>query len=405
MRIGGNRGVRLPNFKESLLKHGIENTEPPERLYIPVPEALLEQLQPGEAFRRGQFLWENEYHLPVYCPADGVAEDVVRISHPLFGDGCYLVLSEVKRPRAPIPLPKNTPAELAEKARCAAILDETDGVPLFLKLKSLKGFGGTLVVDATAADPYMAASAGVLAAAPALVLRGLELAAAYTGAARYGVTVTPDADGGRDVRRTLRGHLFVTGKKYPADRLTPRYCPKPIAVLGVQALAALAKAEDRGEVADTCVVTVHGDRVRHPRNLRVLTGTPAPHALASCGARPAELLILGGVMTGTPCDTDDFPVAAGVTCLLAMGPHKQEKVLACTGCGACIRVCHRDLIPCEISRLLGNMQYDRLPALEAKRCDGCGACSYVCPAKREVTADVLRAGEIQHTIFVDLEDG
>ena len=147
MRIIGNRGVRLPDYKEHVLSKGIETPDLPDRLYIPVPEELLTELQPGEGFRRGQFLWENEYHLPVYCPADGVVEDVVRLSHPLFGDGCYLLLSELKRVRGNIPLPKNTPPELAEKARCAAILDEVDEVPLrerageylMLRLRTITG--------------------------------------------------------------------------------------------------------------------------------------------------------------------------------------------------------------------------------------------------------------------------
>lgn len=405
MRIGGHRGVRLPSFKEIVLSNGIEAPETPAQLYIPVPEELLTELQPGEGFRRGQFLWENEYHLPVYCPADGIVEDVVRISHPLFGDGCYLVLSNIKRPRVSIPLPKNTPADLAEKARVAAILDEIDGVPLFSKLKNLRGFGGTLVVDATAADPYTAASVGVLAEDPVLLLRGLELAAEYTGAARYAVTVTAGADGGRHVRRALKGHLFVTGKKYPTNRLTPRHTPAPVAVMGVQALVALARAEDRNEVADTCVVTVNGNRIYRPRNLRVFTGTPVSHVLKYSEARNPEMLVMGGVMTGIPFQSEDLPISAGVTCLLGLKKPPKAVTRACTGCGECIKACHRGLLPCEIARLLGNMHYDRLPGLEATRCDGCGACSYVCPAKREVTAAVLQARDIQHTIFMDLEGG
>ncbi len=405
MRIIGNRGVRLPDYKEHVLSKGIETPDLPDRLYIPVPEELLTELQPGEGFRRGQFLWENEYHLPVYCPADGVVEDVVRLSHPLFGDGCYLLLSELKRVRGSIPLPKNTPPELAEKARCAAILDEVDGVPLFSKLKSLKGFNGTLVADATAADPYTAAAVGVLAEDPALVRRGLELAAAYTGAARWAVTVTAGADGGRPVRRAFKGHLFVTGKKYPTHRLFPRHTPAPVAVMGVQALAALARAEEEGVVADTFVVTVNGTRVFRPRNLRVLTGTPVSHLFKYSEADKPELLVMGGVMTGLPFKNEDIPASAGVTCLLGMQTPPKRVTRACTGCGECIRACHRGLLPCEIARLLGNMQYERLPALEATRCDGCGACSYVCPANREVAAAVREARDIQHTIFMDLEGG
>lgn len=404
MRIGGNRGVRLPDYKEAVLSHGIEAPEPAEPLFLPVPEEQLTQIQPGDRLARGQFLWENDCHLPVYCPADGVVADILRLNHPLFGEGCYLTLTRLGRPRRPILLPKHTPEDLAEKARAAAILDETDGVPLFSKLTALRGFGGTLAASAPGVSPYDAAAVGVLCEDPALVLRGLQLAAGYTGAAAYGVTVTPGADGGRHVRTALRGHRFVTGRRYPVDRPAPRSCPSPVVVVGVQALAALARAEDWNEVADTCVVTVHGSAVRRPRNLRVLSGTSAHHLLCLCGGEESEQLILGDAMTGMLCEAEDFPVSAGVTCLLGIHPRPEPTPVSCCGCGACIRVCHRGLLPCEIDRLVENRQYDRLPVLEAGRCDGCGACTYVCPAKRDIAASVQEAGRVQHTIFVDLED-
>ncbi len=404
MRIGGNRGVRLPDSKPAVLAHAIETPDPTEPLFLPIPEERLTAVSPGDRLKRGQFLWENASHLPVYCPADGTVLDILRLNHPLFGENCYLTLSPAAKPRRPILLPKNTPEDLAEKARAAAILDETDGIPLFSKLTALRGFGGTLVAGAVGVGSHDAAAIGVLCEDPALVLRGLQLAAGYTGAAAYGVAVTPGADGGRHVRTALRGHRFVTGRRYPVDRLAPRSCPAPVAVMGVQALAALARAEDWNEAADTCVVTVSGSAVNRPRNLRVLTGTSAHYLLHLCDGDGAEQLILGDAMTGVLCDAEDFPVSAGVTCLLGIYPQPSPKPAPCCGCGACIRVCHCGLLPCEIDRLVENRQYDRLPVLEASRCDGCGACTFICPARRDIAASVREAGQVEHTIFVDLED-
>lgn len=404
MRIGSNRGVRLPDCKEVVLAHEIETPDPVDPLFLPIPEEQLTRIQSGDRLKRGQFLWENDCHLPVYCPADGTVSDILRSNHPLFGESCYLTLSHITKPRRPILLPKSTPEELAAKARAAAILDETDGVPLFSKLNSLRGFRGTLAAAAVGVSPHDAAAVGVLCEDPALVLRGLQLAAGYTGAAAYGVTVTPGADGGRHVRTALRGHRFVTDRRYPVDRYAPRSCPAPVAVIGVQALAALARAEDWNEVADTCVVTINGSAVSRPRNLRVLTGTSAHHLLHICGGDEAEQLILGDAMTGTLCEAEDFPVSAGVTCLLGIHTCPQPAPQACCGCGECIRVCHRGLLPCEIDRLVENRQYDRLPVLEAGRCDNCGACTFVCPARRDVAAAVQEAGRVERSIFVDLED-
>ena len=395
-------GVHLPNQRGKLLERKIEMLPIPEKLYIPLPEKLLEQVQPGATVRRGQRLWENDYGLPVYSPINGRVEDVVRQNHPLFGDGCYIIVSLTKTDNKPITLPSDTKFDhLTAVARMAAIVDEIDGVPLYAKLRSLRRAGGTLVADATTTDPHTAAALGVVLAEPDRVLRGLALAAEYIGAEKYGVAVTRGALP-RSAKKALRGHIFVRGRKYPADVLSVSR-KKPVVVVGVQAMAALALAMDEKQLTETSVVTVNGTAVNRPCNRRVTAGTPLAALLEASDATEADFLVMGDALTGILCEDAQTPVFAGVTCLLAMKELPARKAEPCTGCGACIRVCHRHLVPCEIARLLENMQYEQLPMLNPQRCDGCGACSYVCPAAREVTAAVLEAAEVQDTIFMDVE--
>lgn len=395
-------GVHLPDQRGRIFTCGIEVLPVAEKLYIPLPEKLLEQVRPGATVRRGQRLWENEFRLPVYSPVNGRIEDVVRQNHPLFGEGCYIVAAVTKPDNKPITLPDDTAYEhLSAVARMAAIVDETDGVPLFAKLRSLRKSGGTVVANATTADPHTAASLGVVLENPARVLRGLELTAAYIDAEKYGVAVSRGAVE-RSAKKALRGHLFVCGKKYPTDP-TAVSRKKPVTVVGVQAMAALAAAMDEHIVTDTCVVTVSGPAANRPRNWRVTEGTPLDALLTASEAEEADFLVMGDALTGILCEDAQTPVFSGVTCLLAMEELPARKAQPCTGCGECIRVCHRRLVPCEIARLLENMQYEQLPMLNPQRCDGCGACSYVCPAAREVTAAVLEACEVQGTIFMDVE--
>ena len=42
--------------------------------------------------------------------------------------------------------------------------------------------------------------------------------------------------------------------------------------------------------------------------------------------------------------------------------------------------------------------------IDENKCDGCGACTFICPARRDIAASVREAGQVEHTIFVDLED-
>ena len=105
-------GVHLPNQRGKLLERKVEMLPIPEKLYIPRPEKLLEQVQPGAAVRRGQRLWENDYGLPVYSPINGRVEDVVRQNHPLFGDGCYVIVSLTKTDSTRINPARNSVGEL-----------------------------------------------------------------------------------------------------------------------------------------------------------------------------------------------------------------------------------------------------------------------------------------------------
>lgn len=395
-------GVTLPDQRGRILTRGIESLPVAEKLYISLPEKLLEQVGPGKAIRRGQRLWENEFHLPVYSPVNGCVEEVVHQNHPLFGEGHYIAVSVNKTDKKPIALPADTAYDdLAAVARAAAIIDETDGVPLFAKLRSLRKAGGTVVADATAADPHTAAALGVILEDPACVLRGLALTAAYIGAEKYGVAASRRMLP-RATKKALHGHLFILSRKYPVD-VTAASRKKPVTVVGVQAMAALAKAMDEHVLTDTCVVTVNGTAADRPRNWRVVVGTPLTTLLAASQAAEADFLVMGDALTGVLCEDAQTPVFAGVTCLLAMQAMPTRPAQPCTGCGECIRVCHKRLVPCEIARLLENMQYEQLPMLNPQRCDGCGACSYVCPAVREVTAAVLEAREVQGTIFMDVE--
>lgn len=147
-----------------------------------------------------------------------------------------------------------------------------------------------------------------------------------------------------------------------------------------------------------CVITVAGDAVANPQNVRVPFGTLVEDILAFCGlAKNPAYVLLGDVMTGVTVSDTKLPIIPGNTCLLAMTSRKTVPFHPCIGCGRCAQVCHDGLLPYEIIRRLENMHYERLTSLHPEECDGCGALLRCLPGRtRGCPAGTRSRGGPQH---------
>lgn len=369
--------------------------------------------QPGCAVTAGGLLGrpEQENGLPAVATVTGIYEGTRTLSHPVFGE----VTCAMLRPQT-THMPSAGEArrtdrlkaqDILEAARRAAVIDELDGVPLHDKLEQWGESGvDILVADATEAEPYVSSAWAVLNDAAEDVYKGLQLAAKAAGAGRSHIAVQLPPGRRRPLCQRLGAQsVFQVRGRYPVDRVADAPSGVPVGRVGVQACLALYRAAAFEEPQISGVLTVAGDAVANPQNLRVPFGMSAGEALRFCGlAADPEMVILGDVMTGVTADSLDTPLLPGITCLLALKTHPVPKQRPCMGCGRCARVCHARLLPYEIVRRLENMHYERLVTLSAEECDGCGACSYVCPAGRDVTAKVLEAKLTRGTIFLNWGD-
>jgi electron transport complex protein RnfC len=168
---------------------------------------------------------------------------------------------------------------------------------------------------------------------------------------------------------------------------------------------ALYRATAFGEGHCSGVLTVAGDAVATPKNVRVPFGVSVEAILNHCGlSADPTYVILGDAMTGVTTPSLNVPILPGITCILALTSRPAPRSQPCIGCGRCAQVCHAGLLPYEIVRRLENMHYERLPSLFPTACDGCGACSHVCPSGREVCAHVTEAQQTPGSIFLNWGD-
>lgn len=418
MSIFTKSGIRLPLLKEPAASRPIEDMENVTQVTLPLSfsgdhAARRPALGSYSTVIRGQVIGlpENEQDTPVLSSVTGVLSGTQTLSHPLYGElECAVLDCMIAARPEPIPRPHKgewTPAEIIGTARTAGIIDEIDGVPLHLKLKDWQGGRcHFLVADAVEQEPYSSSAWAVLNESIEQVWEGVRLAVTAIGAAGAHIAVKLPAARRRALSKRLRGsQLFQVRSRYPAEQYSHTAGDVVVGRLGVQACLALYRAVAYGESHGDCVLTVAGDAVAAPRNLRIPFGVSIRQVLLACGLSTDPVrVILGDALTGTAVATLDLPLLPGSTCLLALTEKKVRLPRACIGCGRCVQACHAGLLPFEIARRLENMHYERLSGLLPELCDGCGACSYVCPAGRDVTARVMEARESSGTIFLNWGD-
>ena len=404
-------GVVLPFQKGKALERGVEDLQVTQ-VRVPVASAdadsPIAHLEADTAVACGGVLCRDE-EFPVVSTVSGTIEGTAVIHHPVYGPlqcADITTAGEEQERLEVIPEEELTPADILRIAREAAIYDELDGIPLWEKLaqwtpaeNAPAAVGTILVADATENDVFGSAAWAVLMEQPKLVLFGLQMAARAIRFSRYHIATMLPKRRRRTLKKAIgRINVYTVGDEYPVTV----FAPKDLEVyrIGVQACLALGRALKQGLRHTAAIVTVSGDALPAPRNLRVPFGTRVGDIVDACQPKAGYQVILGDAMVGVPCADHNAPLLPGITTVLAMQPASPRVAGPCIGCGRCAEVCHMGLLPYEIVRRYENMHYERLQHLSPGDCDGCGACSYICPAARPVTADVLRAGQTKGTVFL-----
>ena len=181
----------------------------------------------------------------------------------------------------------------------------------------------------------------------------------------------------------------VTGREVPPQ--SERGLPMDVGcvVQNVSTEVAVCDALERRTPLTERVLTVAGDAVGSPANLRVRIGTPIAEVLAGRDVAPdATKLIMGGPMMGIAQYTDELAVTKTTSGVLVEHAEEDGRFDPCIRCGRCIEVCPMQLVPSRLSVLAEAGRYEDMPAVAVVDCMECGCCSYACPARRPIVHQV-----------------
>ena len=215
-----------------------------------------------------------------------------------------------------------------------------------------------------------------------------------------------DIDHGNAVRlMTLRSRypqgaekmmvLSATGRKVPEGGL-----PSDVGcvVMNVASVAFVARYLKTGIPLTSRSVTVSGNCIVNPMNVRVPVGTELQKIIDFCGGfteQPYKILS-GGPMMGTAVTGTDVPLLKSNNAILAFSKNgariKPER--DCIRCGRCHAACPMSLIPTQIEKYASLGDAEALKKLGTSVCMECGSCAYSCPAGKPLVQHMRLAKDV-----------
>ena len=142
------------------------------------------------------------------------------------------------------------------------------------------------------------------------------------------------------------------------------------------------------------IITITGDGVASPMNVRARIGTTVADAINFTGGytERAEQLIIGGLMTGKSVTTDRVPLVKASNCVLVLSETPSPGAeMPCIRCGNCADVCPVQLLPQQLFWYACADDERKLREFGLTDCIECGCCDLVCPSHIPLTFDFRMA--------------
>lgn len=415
-----DRGVHPEYYKELTCSKAIEKGNLPKVVTIPLQQHAGAPCEPlvkkGDIVEEGQKIGDVKAFVsaPVHASISGKVKDIELCQHPngvrvpaivIEGDGREKDWGAgAGRPD----LSAYTPEAIREAVREAGIVGMGGAAfPTSVKLAPPKGRAiDTVLLNGCECEPYLTADHRMMVEEPDKAVFGLKALMKATGASKGLIGVEenkPDAI--EAVKKAIGGSSEITvvvleakypqgaekmlikaalGRKVPTGKL-----PLDVGVVvnNVGTAAAIRDALVLKKPLIERVVTISGNAVANPGNLRLRIGTSFEEALSQRGGikKDAEVEVLnGGPMMGVAQSTLDVPVLKGTSGITALSADliKPLKYGPCIRCASCVEACPMGLMPYRLGDYGRAHMIDDFKGWGGISCIECGCCSYVCPAKR-----------------------
>ncbi len=172
----------------------------------------------------------------------------------------------------------------------------------------------------------------------------------------------------------------LTGRIIPSQGIPPQF---GILCINVATVFAIYQALYLAQPLIDRVVSITGEAIKFPKNVRVLIGTSIEELMNQLNEDLTQINItIGGSMTGFNLENKIAPIMKTTQGILLMPKAKIiPQPMACIRCGECANVCPAQLLPQQLYRYSSPFDLANLQAHYLSACIECRCCDSVCPSQ------------------------
>ena len=407
------RGIKL-NHRKNTENSATVDFPLPASVKIPMSMTMGAPCKPlvkkGDEVKVGQKIGDSDapFSAPIHS---GVSGKVSAVTEYRTAAGAVCQAIEIETDGSQTVSEEVKPPEVTDKAGFIKAVRESGacglggaGFPTHIKLAT-KSPIDTLIINAAECEPYITSDYREMIESPEDIIGGIRLVKESLGIAKAKLAIEankPEAI--KNFTEMAQNDdtidIVTLPSSYPqgAEKVIIYNCTgrivkegelpsdEGIIVMNVSTAAFLYRYFKTGMPLVTRRLTVDGNAVGEPKNIRTVIGTSFREILEFCKTDidSVRKLIGGGPMMGMSIPDMDMPVVKTSNALLAFRTYDERVTSACIRCGRCVRVCPFSLMPADIERAYRIKNIEELTKLKVNLCMNCGCCTYVCPANRKL---------------------
>ncbi len=414
-----SRGVHVPDRKTTA-SLPIENMPAPEIASLSVSMALGKPATPvvavGDKVKVGQLIAEASGLISgnVHSSVSGEVVAISSAPNATGGTETYIDIRNDGNDETAFLEPLGSDAtreQLIARARDAGIVGMGGaGFPTAVKL-SPRTPVDTLVINGAECEPYLTCDCRLMLEQTDEIVRGARYFAKALGIDNIVIGIEANKpecisafEKYDDVKVVeLKKQYPMGGEKQLIYCTTKRKVPAGklpadagCDVQNVATCLAMCEAVEKGKPLIERVMTVAGNGVENPKNVRVRLGTSLVSVVNFCGGAKENVvkLVSGGPMMGFAIVGLSTPTkkTTGGLLLLTSGEIDDSRPTHCLSCGKCADVCPMHLMPMNTVFYTKAGDYEGAAVMGGvMNCIECGACAYVCPAKQPLLQNIRLA--------------
>ncbi|MCI5793708.1 MAG: electron transport complex subunit RsxC [Ruminococcus sp.] len=407
------RGIKL-NHRKNTENSATVDFPLPASVKIPMSMTMGAPCKPlvkkGDEVKVGQKIGDSDapFSAPIHS---GVSGKVSAVTEYRTAAGAVCQAIEIETDGSQTVSEEVKPPEVTDKAGFIKAVRESGacglggaGFPTHIKLAT-KSPIDTLIINAAECEPYITSDYREMIESPKDIIGGIRLVKESLGIAKAKLAIEankPEAI--KNFTEMAQNDdtidIVTLPSSYPqgAEKVIIYNCTgrivkegelpsdEGVIVMNVSTAAFLYRYFKTGMPLVTRRLTVDGNAVGEPKNIRTVIGTSFREILEFCKTDidSVRKLIGGGPMMGMSIPDMDMPVVKTSNALLAFRTYDERVTSACIRCGRCVRVCPFSLMPADIERAYRIKNIEELTKLKVNLCMNCGCCTYVCPANRKL---------------------